>query len=99
MIAPVAGGGASSSLLESLEDSTALPPGAGQYADFHTIDWLREVARDRMRHRNILRRRGTGVFARLKDAHDAWSGWICVLLVGCIAGRCFKGLTLIVLKN
>ena len=26
-------------------------PGMGQYDDFHTIDWLRDTARDRMRHR------------------------------------------------
>ena len=26
-------------------------PGLGQYDDFHTIDWLRDTARDRMRHR------------------------------------------------
>ena len=26
-------------------------PGLGQYDDFHTIDWQRDIARDRMRHR------------------------------------------------
>ena len=26
-------------------------PGLGQYEDFHTIDWQRDIARDRMRHR------------------------------------------------
>ena len=26
-------------------------PGIGQYDDFHTIDWQRDIARDRMRHR------------------------------------------------
>ena len=25
--------------------------GLGQYDDFHTIDWQRDIARDRMRHR------------------------------------------------
>lgn len=32
-------------------------PGIGQYEDFHTIDWQRDIARDRMRHRYILRRK------------------------------------------
>lgn len=27
------------------------PPGHAQYDDFHTIDWQRDIARDRMRHR------------------------------------------------
>ena len=26
-------------------------PGMGQYDDFHTIDWQRDIARDRTRHR------------------------------------------------
>ena len=26
-------------------------PGLGQYDDFHTIDWQRDIARDRTRHR------------------------------------------------
>ena len=32
-------------------------PGLGQYDDFHTIDWLRDIARDRMRHRHIVKKR------------------------------------------
>ena len=28
-------------------------PNLGQYDDFHTIDWQRDIARDRMRHRYI----------------------------------------------
>lgn len=32
-------------------------PGIGQYEDFHTIDWQRDIARDRQRHRYILKRR------------------------------------------
>lgn len=32
-------------------------PGIGQYEDFHTIDWQRDIARDRMRHRYILKRK------------------------------------------
>jgi len=70
--------------MDGLED---LPPGIGQYDDFHTIDWLRDISRDRMRHRHIVKRRQEGCFEKLKGAHDAWSGWVCVLLVGCAAGR------------
>jgi len=74
-----------STLLDPLED---LPPGIAQYEDYHTIDWQREIARDRMRHRFIVGRwRGGRCFEKLKSAHDAWSGWICVLLVGCVAGK------------
>jgi len=72
-------------LLDPLED---LPPGIAQYEDYHTIDWQREIARDRMRHRFIVGRWRTGkCFEKLKSAHDAWSGWICVLLVGCVTGE------------
>ncbi len=28
-------------------------PGLGQYDDFHTIDWQRDIARDRTRHRLV----------------------------------------------
>ena len=69
--------------MEALED---LPVGIGQYDDFHTIDWLRDISRDRTRHRTILLRRKEGCFMRMKTAHDAWSGWVCVLFVGCAAG-------------
>jgi len=73
----------STNLMDGMED---LPPGIGQYDDFHTIDWLRDISRDRMRHRHIVKRRQEGCFEKLKAAHDAWSGWVCVLLVGCAAG-------------
>lgn len=76
-----------STLLDPLDE---LPPGIAQYEDYHTIDWQREIARDRMRHRFIVGRWRTGRwFERLMSAHDAWSGWICVLLVGCFTGTDF----------
>lgn len=75
----------STHLMDTLDD---LPPGIGQYDDFHTIDWLRDVARDRMRHRHIVKKRMDGAWERLKSAHDAWSGWVCVFLVGLAAGSC-----------
>ena len=75
----------SSNLMDTLED---LPSGIGQYEDFHTIDWLRDIARDRMRHRHIIKKRQEGFWEKLLSAHDAWSGWVCVLLVGVAAGLC-----------
>ena len=43
-------------LYRSLEESSTSYgedniPGLGQYDDFHTIDWQRDIARDRTRHR------------------------------------------------
>lgn len=67
-------------------DGSELAPGIGQYDDFHTIDWQRDIARDRMRHRSILRRKGESFIEFLKATHDAWSGWLCVSLVGITAG-------------
>lgn len=37
-------------------------PGIGQYEDFHTIDWQRDLARDRMRHRYIVKKRHNSIF-------------------------------------
>ncbi|XP_041358696.1 H(+)/Cl(-) exchange transporter 4-like isoform X2 [Gigantopelta aegis] len=75
----------STNLMDTLDD---LPPGIGQYDDFHTIDWLRDIARDRMRHRHIIKKKNEGFWERVKSAHDAWSGWVCVLLVGAATGVC-----------
>ncbi|XP_072931426.1 H(+)/Cl(-) exchange transporter 5 isoform X2 [Epargyreus clarus] len=61
-------------------------PGIGQYDDFHTIDWQRDIARDRMRHRHIVKKRQDSLWDLIKGAHDAWSGWVCVLLVGVCTG-------------
>uniref|UniRef100_A0A1B6C687 Chloride channel protein n=1 Tax=Clastoptera arizonana TaxID=38151 RepID=A0A1B6C687_9HEMI len=61
-------------------------PGIGQYEDFHTIDWQRDIARDRMHHRHILRKKQNSIIDLVKGAHDAWSGWLCVLLVGLVTG-------------
>ncbi|XP_026331883.1 H(+)/Cl(-) exchange transporter 5 isoform X2 [Hyposmocoma kahamanoa] len=61
-------------------------PGIGQYDDFHTIDWQRDIARDRMRHRYIIKKRQDSIWDLIKGAHDAWSGWVCVLLVGVCTG-------------
>ncbi|KAK9746529.1 CBS domain [Popillia japonica] len=65
---------------------TADIPGIGQYEDFHTIDWQRDIARDRMRHRYIIKKKQDSVWSLIQGAHDAWSGWLCVLLVGLCTG-------------
>ena len=70
--------------MDTLEE---LPLTMGQYEYFHTIDWLRDIARDRMRHRQIMRKKVDGYFDKVKSAHDAWSGWLCVLLVGFAVGK------------
>jgi hypothetical protein len=41
-------------------------PGIGQYEDFHTIDWQRDIARDRMRHRHIVKKRRDSVWDFIK---------------------------------
>lgn len=64
-------------------------PGLGQYDDFQTIDWQRDLARDRMRHRYIVKHKKDSVWDFIKAAHDAWSGWMCLFLVGLVAGKSF----------
>lgn len=54
-------------------------PGIGQYDDFQTIDWQRDLARDRMHHRYIKKHKDESILSAVKAAHDAWSGWVCVL--------------------
>uniref|UniRef100_A0A915LKV1 CBS domain-containing protein n=1 Tax=Meloidogyne javanica TaxID=6303 RepID=A0A915LKV1_MELJA len=58
-----------------------------KYGDFHTIDWPRDLARDRLRHKCIRAyRRKDFPFGSILTIWDAGSGWICVLLVGMAAG-------------
>ncbi|XP_032835610.2 H(+)/Cl(-) exchange transporter 4 [Petromyzon marinus] len=61
-------------------------PGVGTYADFNTIDWVREKSRDRERHRKITSRRRESVWNFVRSVFDAWSGWLVVTLVGISAG-------------
>lgn len=44
-----------------------------------------------MRHRYIVKKRQDSLWDLVKGAHDAWSGWLCVLLVGIAAG-CVAGM-------
>jgi len=58
----------------------------GTYDDFYTIDWLREMSRNRLRYRQIYNRKKESFIKNLRGLHDAWSGWLVVLLVGLAAG-------------
>ena len=39
-----------------------------------------------MRHRDIVAKNHESLWNMIKGAHDAWSGWFCVLLVGICTG-------------
>ena len=56
------------------------------YDDFQTIDWLKDLMRDRFRHRLLRAKTHQSFLNKLLMYHDAWSGWLCVLLVGLSAG-------------
>ncbi|CAF1152909.1 unnamed protein product [Adineta ricciae] len=56
------------------------------YDDFQTIDWLKDLMRDRFRHRLLRAKTHNSLINKLLMYHDAWSGWLCVLLVGLSAG-------------
>ncbi|CAF1201953.1 unnamed protein product [Rotaria sordida] len=56
------------------------------YENFETIDWLKDLMRNRIRQRNLRAQRRQSCKKRLIFWYDAWSGWICVLLVGVSAG-------------
>ncbi len=74
---------------KNLMADVPLPEDSSQrthYDDFHTIDWLKDLARDRFRHRIIEQRRKESIWQQIVTLHDSWSGWICVLLVGLSSG-------------
>ncbi|CAF1650878.1 unnamed protein product, partial [Didymodactylos carnosus] len=52
------------------------------YENFETIDWLKDLMRNRIRHRILRSQRRDSCRKRFLYYYDAWSGWICVLLVG-----------------
>jgi chloride channel 3/4/5 len=39
-----------------------------------------------MRHRYIIKKKQDSICDLIKGAHDAWSGWVCVLFVGLVTG-------------
>jgi chloride channel 3/4/5 len=58
-----------------------------KYNYFHTIDWLKDITKDRFRHNWIQKEKRRGNFIdKLQAWHDACSGWFLVLLVGLGAG-------------
>jgi chloride channel 3/4/5 len=56
------------------------------YYDFQTIDWLKDLMRDLFRHRLLRAKTHQSFLNKILMYHDAWSGWLCVLLVGLSAG-------------
>jgi hypothetical protein len=84
-------------LVGNVTDSDVMPEGMTgaekaellkryKYGDFHTIDWPRDLARDRLRHKIIASQRQDFPWGLANAIWDAGSGWICVLLVGLAAG-------------
>ena len=59
-----------------------------QYDDFNTIDWVRDRQRERKRFREMRRMKRGTFWQRLRQANDAWAGWLIVFLVGLAAGLC-----------
>nr|CAH8840529.1 unnamed protein product [Trichobilharzia regenti] len=57
----------------------------GHYEDFETIDWVKDIARDRCRHRELHMNRKT-CCGGIKACWDSASGWFCVLCVGLLTG-------------
>ncbi|VDK21918.1 unnamed protein product [Taenia asiatica] len=60
-------------------------PEGQQYDDFETIDWVKDIACDRDRHRRIHSDRNT-FLGCLRIYWNSASGWVCVSLVGIAAG-------------
>ena len=59
----------------------------GAYDDFYTIDWLREMSKNRLRQRQITNKMRDSLINKIKKCHDKWSGWLVVVLVGLAAGN------------
>ena len=66
------------------DDDTALSNVAGYtYGDFHTIDWVRDIQRDRSRHRQLIKRcnaAGNSWKFTILRYYDSLNAWICVFL-------------------
>ena len=71
---------------ESSQEFEEFHPGVAQYDDFHTIDSLQDLARDRYRHRYISRKMEESTCNMMSGYYDKVTGWICVFLVGVSAG-------------
>ena len=70
-----------------LVDRTEHNAGCGTvYDDFYTIDWVRDRACDKERHRRMKDRQKSGWKAWFEMKWDAMSGWVVVFLVGICSG-------------
>lgn len=68
-------------------DRTQHSAGCGAvYEDFYTIDWVRDRACDKERHRRMKDRQQLGWKAWCDMKWDAMSGWVVVFLVGVCSG-------------
>ena len=56
------------------------------YDDFHTIDWVRDRNRDRLRHKRLNRDGRLSWRGCTLKMWDAGSGWLIVFLVGVSSG-------------
>ncbi|CAL1288571.1 unnamed protein product, partial [Larinioides sclopetarius] len=73
------GNGSSQGSSQELDE---LPHCIGQYGDFHTIDWQRDLSRDIYRQKYITRKAKESFGELLKGYFDKLSGWLCVFCVG-----------------
>lgn len=65
----------------------SLPPRLSRYYDdFHTIDWVRDRNRDRLRHKRLNRDGRLSWRGATTKMWDAGSGWLIVFLVGVSSG-------------
>lgn len=56
-----------------IDDDSTQGVGFSGYSDFHTIDWQRDLARDRMRHRHIIKKRGNSLWELVKVSWMFWT--------------------------
>ena len=56
------------------------------YDDFHTIDWVRDSNRDKVRHKRIERTKHLSWRGWVAKFWDAGSGWLLVFLIGVSSG-------------
>ena len=59
--------------LEEFQMIDLADSGIGQYDDFHTIDWQRDIARDRMRHRHIIKKKKDSICDMIRGAVKVFS--------------------------
>lgn len=64
----------------------SLCPLTRYYDDFHTIDWVRDRNRDRLRHKRLNRDGRLSWRGCSMKLWDAGSGWLIVFLVGVSSG-------------